>query len=123
MGAGYEKPAALHRLQEKFLGFTTGPWSSPRVESGRRLIDSTSKPESQLRVLMLAPMPNQIHYAHHEMDPVLLRGNEALIFIHGHWQSMNCALAFSEAMLMTEEEFYNAFGKIADHLPADAWTA
>jgi hypothetical protein len=26
-------------------------------------------------------------------------------------------------MLMTEEEFYNAFGKIADHLPPDAWTA
>jgi hypothetical protein len=46
-----------------------------------------------------------------------------LIFIHGHWQSMSYALAFSEAKLMTEEEFYNAFGKIADHVPPDAWTA
>jgi hypothetical protein len=36
---------------------------------------------------------------------------------------MNCALAFSEAMLMTEEEFYNAFGEIADHIPPDTWTA
>jgi hypothetical protein len=72
---------------------------------------------------MLAPTPNQINYAHHEMDPVLIRGNEALIFIYGHWQTMNCALAFSEAMLMTEEEFYNEFGKIADHLPPGAWTA
>ena len=47
---------------------------------------------------MLAPMPNQINYAHHEMDPVLMRGNDALIFIHGHWQSMNCSLAFSNRM-------------------------
>jgi hypothetical protein len=62
-------------------------------------------------------MPNQINYAHHEMDPVLMSGNEALIFIHGHWQSMIHALAFSEATLMTEEEFYGAFGTIADHLP------
>ena len=69
----------------------------------------------------MAPMPNQINNAHHEMDPVLMRGNEALIFIHGHWQSMSCALAFSEAMLMTEEDFYNAFGKIIDHLPPVAW--
>ena len=68
-------------------------------------------------------MPNQINYAHHEMDPVLMSGNVALIFIHGHWQSMSCALALSEAMLMTEEEFYNAFGTIADHLPPDAWSA
>jgi hypothetical protein len=52
-----------------------------------------------------------------------MRGNKALIFIHGHWQSMSSALAFSEAMLMSEEEFYNAFGKIADYLPPDAWTA
>jgi hypothetical protein len=66
---------------------------------------------------MLAPMPNQINYAHHEMDPVLMSGNEALIFIHGHWQGMSQALAFSEATLMTEEEFYGAFGTIADHLP------
>jgi hypothetical protein len=24
---------------------------------------------------------------------------------------------------MTEEEFYNAFGEIADHIPPDTWTA
>ena len=36
---------------------------------------------------------------------------------------MSYALAFSEAKLMTEEEFYNAFGKIADRVPPDAWTA
>jgi hypothetical protein len=68
-------------------------------------------------------MPNQITYAHHEMDPVLMRGNEALIFIYNHWQSMCSALAFGEAKLMTEEEFYNAFGKIADHVVPDAWAA
>jgi hypothetical protein len=72
---------------------------------------------------MLAAIPNQVNYAHHEMDPVLMRGNEALVFIYNHWQSMSFALAFSEAKLMTEEEFYNAFGKIADHVPPDAWTA
>jgi len=32
--AAQEKSRPLHCLQEKFLGFTTGPWSSPRVESG-----------------------------------------------------------------------------------------
>ena len=72
---------------------------------------------------MLAPMPSQINYAHHEMDPVPMRGNEALIFIYGHWQSMSCALALREAMLLTEDEFYNAFGTIADRLPPDAWSA
>jgi hypothetical protein len=35
---------------------------------------------------------------------------------------MSYARAFSEAKLMTEEEFYKAFGKIADHVPPDAWT-
>ena len=49
--------------------------------------------------------------------------HQALIFIRGHRQSMSYALAFSEAKLMTEEEFYNAFGKIADRVPPDAWTA
>jgi hypothetical protein len=68
-------------------------------------------------------MSNQITYAHHEINPVLMRGNEALIFIHGPRQSMGSALAFSEAKPMTEEEFYNAFGKTADHVPPDAWTA
>ena len=68
-------------------------------------------------------MPNQINYAHHEMDPVLMSGNGALIFIHGHWQAMNYALALSEATLMSEEAFYGAFGRIADHLPPDDWIA
>ena len=65
-------------------------------------------------------MPNQITYARHEMDPVLIRGNEAaLIFIHNHWQGMCSSLA-GEAKLMTEEEFYSAFGKIADHVLSNA---
>jgi hypothetical protein len=57
------------------------------------------------------------------MDPVLMRGNEALILINGHWQSTSYALAFGEAQLMINEGFYNAFGKIADRVPPDAWTA
>jgi hypothetical protein len=36
---------------------------------------------------------------------------------------MSYALAFSEAKLMTEEGFYDAFGKIADRVPPDVWTA
>ena len=52
-----------------------------------------------------------------------MRGNETLIFIHGNWQSMSYARAFSEAKLMIKGDFYNAFGKIADHVPPDAWTA
>jgi hypothetical protein len=51
-----------------------------------------------------------------------MRGIEALIFINGHWQEMSYALAFSEAKLMTKDDFYKAFGTIADHLPPDAWT-
>ena len=70
---------------------------------------------------MLAPMPNQINYAHHEMDPVLMRGNEALIFIHGHWQGMCRALAFNEAKLMSKDDFYRVFGMVADRVPATAW--
>lgn len=66
-------------------------------------------------------MPEKIKYAHHEMDPVLMRGNEALIFINGHWQGMSYALAFSEAKLMDKDTFYHAFGTIADHLPPDSW--
>jgi hypothetical protein len=46
-----------------------------------------------------------------------MRGIEALIFINGHWQEMSCALAFSEAKLMTKDDFYKVFGTIADHLP------
>jgi hypothetical protein len=57
------------------------------------------------------------------MDPVLMSGNEALIFINGHWQSTSYALAFSEAQLMIKEGFHNPFGKIADRVPLDAWTA
>ena len=66
-------------------------------------------------------MPSPIKYAHHEMDPVLMRGNEALIFINGHWQGMSYALAFSEAKLMSKDEFHKAFGTIGDHVPPNAW--
>ena len=41
-------------------------------------------PNRQAHWLM---MSNQIPT--YEMDPVLMRGNEALIFINGHWQSMS----------------------------------
>ena len=46
-----------------------------------------------------------------------MRGIEALIFINGHWQEMSYALAFSEAKLMTKDDFYKAFGTIADRTP------
>ena len=48
----------------------------------RRQNDET-KPSRQADWLM---MSNQITYAHHER-PRLMRGNEALIFIHGNWQA------------------------------------
>ena len=54
-------------------------------------------------------MPDQIKYAHHELDPVLMQGHEALIFINGHWQGMCHALAF-EAKLMSKDDFYRIFG-------------
>jgi hypothetical protein len=94
------------------------------------LAASIRRPQSQQESALVAwtyhqgnSMPNQITYAHHEMDPVLMRGNEALIFIYNQWQSMCSAIAFDEAKLMTEEEFYNTFGKIADHVVPDAWAA
>ena len=66
------------------------------------------------------PMPDQIKYAHHEFDPVLMQGHEALIFINGHWQGMCHALAF-EAELMSKDDFYRVFGMVADRIPATAW--
>ena len=66
------------------------------------------------------PMLDQIKYAHHELDPVLMNGHEALILINGHWQRMCHALAF-EAKLMSKDDFYRAFGMVADHVPATAW--
>jgi hypothetical protein len=56
--------------------------------------------------------PSEIKYPHHEMDPVLMRG---LVFINGHWQGMSYALAFTEAKLMTKDDFYKALGTTADH--------
>jgi len=67
------------------------------------------------------PMPDQIKYAHHELDPVLMNGHEALIFINGHWQGMYYALAFNEAEVMSKEDFYKVFGMVADRVPATAW--
>ena len=67
------------------------------------------------------PMPDQIKYAHHELDPVLMQGHEALIFINGHWQGMCHALAFNEAKLMSKDDFYRVFGMVADRVPATAW--
>jgi len=66
------------------------------------------------------PMPDQIKYAHHELDPVLMNGHEALIFVNGHWQDMCHALAF-EAKLMSKDDFYRIFGMVADRVPATAW--
>ena len=68
-----------------------------------------------------SPMPDQIKYAHHELDPVLMQGHEALIFINGHWQGMSYALAFNEAEVMSKEDFYKVFGMVADRVPATAW--
>ena len=67
------------------------------------------------------PMPDQIKYAHHELDPVLMQGHEALIFINGHWQGMCHVLALNEAKLMSKDDFYRVFGMVADHVPATAW--
>jgi glycosylphosphatidylinositol transamidase (GPIT) subunit GPI8 len=46
---------------------------------------------------------------------VLMRDGKALVFINGHWQGMSYALAFTEAKLMTKDDFHKAFGTIADH--------
>jgi hypothetical protein len=66
------------------------------------------------------PMPDQIKYAHHELDPVLMNGHEALIFVNGHWQGMCHSLAL-EAKLMSKDDFYRVFGMVADRVPATAW--
>ena len=66
-------------------------------------------------------MPHPIKYAHHELDPVLIQGQEALIFINGHWQGMTYALAFNEAEVMSKDDFYRVFGMVADRIPATAW--
>ena len=67
------------------------------------------------------PMPDQIKYAHHEFDPVLMQAHEALIFINGHWQGMCHVLAFNEAEPMSKDDFYRVFGTVADRVPATAW--
>jgi hypothetical protein len=68
-----------------------------------------------------SPVPDQTKYAHHELDPVLMQGHEALIFINGHWQGMCYALAFNEAKPMSKDDFYRIFGTVADQVPATVW--
>jgi hypothetical protein len=66
------------------------------------------------------PMRDQIKYAHYELDPVLMNGHQALVFINGHWQGMCRVLAF-EAKLMSKDDFYTVFGMVADRVPGTAW--